>query len=1138
MGGLLMHMRRLSTVTLITILLLQTVAINYMPNAESAVAKGGSKDDFSIFSITVGNQSQATEKWIQPDGEVTDYVLQDSTIEVNVTITKDGPTSGTPKQTDAKLEIVHPIGFVIETFTWTSNVITGQQKDYKIFSWNPQAAHSVLDTSTNQLTGGLILRASVNYSEDDRNDNDIMEKQVPVAVYKDLFDGEGPGTSLTFRPARYPVGGGDANNFGSWYEDSSDAAVGSSHWRMSSPSNGNDYPANAFDRLVHSYKNPNNNCGNDQLDSGLTNVEQAWVCRKIFYSSEYISSQVHVQAWGTMGAGDKAYLEFWTGSGNFSDPYQSVHWDVAAANPSPIPGQWKNISWDPQTVWSQNPTLANPDLFLGGNSYTFGLVFKSDSSAATKGMHFDDFVQFGISKVDDYTLTANCDQPETGFEAFPNGLVSWKCDVTNNGYRNVQFRAQTNVTNSSWMDPVIPQLRLDTTNPNDNDFNVVIPPIGAFETTTVWANLSVPPGADVQIQNWEIWFTDASSANSGEKARVSTTVSINSQYSVRLSSQASQIALTLDPGQTDNMSFKVQNTGNLDSTFELRSTFSQPDWEGVVYDELGNAITSVFLEKGKSADVIIAITAAPLSTPGDISLTLRATRTSGDVVGDTTLSRITNVPIYKDFALIPSYDIFKFENDRTFIEGYADGNAKSVFITLENNGNSEERFNLSVQNSDWKVGAYLDDTQSPLMDDWGSEWIFKLNLPMPVGLVKGFYTVTITATNVDDPSVSTSVSIDVDILETAAVYVETDESDQSFIPGASAQQMEFEVRNDGNVADKFEMSLDIPQGMNAEFTDLIDGKYTRTIESGESTLVTVSFSFDEGVSGTFVMGLIAKTDKNPQVSAVGGSTYNVGGGNLLLKILPSQQVIIDNFEDDVILELTVRNQFSLPQSVTMDYELGESTSWFQTRIVSDDQTFTLGTGENSDKIVRIKFSVSETTLLNLDEATFDTQITIFAQSQSESDVAQSVIDVQLRKLIIETEDESSSSFDVAGVATWIGFIGIILAGVFVLLKILKNTGEEEDDYGGWGDEYQDSLTATYQSVAAAPTVPSGPPTSVPSTPPPIAPAVPAQPVAPSAPVAPAQPAGPPLPESGLPQGWTMEQWNAYGHQWLEQYGNN
>jgi hypothetical protein len=27
-------------------------------------------------------------------------------------------------------------------------------------------------------------------------------------------------------------------------------------------------------------------------------------------------------------------------------------------------------------------------------------------------------------------------------------------------------------------------------------------------------------------------------------------------------------------------------------------------------------------------------------------------------------------------------------------------------------------------------------------------------------------------------------------------------------------------------------------------------------------------------------------------------------------------------------------------------------------------------------------------------------------------------------------------------------------------------------------------------------------------------------------------AGPPVPASGLPQGWTMEQWNHYGEQWL------
>ena len=119
------------------------------------------------------------------------------------------------------------------------------------------------------------------------------------------------------------------------------------------------------------------------------------------------------------------------------------------------------------------------------------------------------------------------------------------------------------------MNPMNPQLRLDTDNPNDNDFNVVIPPIGPGETTEVWANLSIPPGTDVQQQTWDLWFTDASSQNSGEKARVSTTISIQSQYSVSLTSTTSLNALTLNPGESGIIPFKFTNTGNLDATFVL-----------------------------------------------------------------------------------------------------------------------------------------------------------------------------------------------------------------------------------------------------------------------------------------------------------------------------------------------------------------------------------------------------------------------------------------------------------------------------------------------------------------------------------------------------------------------------------------
>ena len=1145
---MLMMMRRLSSVTLVTLLLLQTLAMNYVPEVDAATAKGGSKDDFSIFSIEVGNQTIATEKWIQPDGEVIDYLLQNDFIEVEVTVYKDGAVTGAQKQTDVKLEIVHPIGFVIESFEWTTGLLAGGQKDATSISWNPQEAHSVLDTNTNELSGGLILRASVNFTEDDRNDNDIMEKQVPIAVFKDIFDGQASGTSVTFIPGRYPVGGGDANNYGSWYEDTSDATTGSSHWRMSLPG-GNTYPSSAFDRLVHAYKNPDNNCNGDQLDSGLTNIEQAWVCRKIFQSQNYISSQVHLQAWGTMGAGDAAYLEFWNNNGNFSDPLQSVHWDVAEINPSPIPGQWKNVSWDPQTVWSQNPSLANPDLFLGGNSWTFGLVFRSDSSGATQGMHFDDFVQFGISKVDGFTLTATCDDPVGGFETVPNDLVSWKCLVTNNGYKNVQFRAQTNVTNASWMDPTVPQLRLDTTNPNDNDFNVVIPPIGPFETTEVWANLSIPVGADVQIQDWEIWFTDASSANTGEKARVSTTVSINSQYSVRLKSNSNQIALTMNPGETADLPFQITNTGNLDTTFELRSTFDAELWSGIIQDDVGNAITSIFMEKGTSADLSLSISAEQQATPGQISVEIRATRTSGNVVGDTTLNRLIDVPIYRESNLEVDYSSPYFSTDDgglPVVVAYADGQEKMLRMTLFNNGNDEESYNITVSNNFpiyyRQTGANVDNTESPLLNEWGGTWSFFLNLPMPLGLPEGFYDVTVTATNVNDPSLIVSEVVSIEVKKTASVHVETDISDQSYIPGDLAQSMTFEVTNNGNIQDSFEMSLNLPQGMNAQFTNLVDGSKTVPINSGASYNVTVEFSFVEGTSGNLQMVIIAKSVYDETVIASGGSTYSVGSTNELLKILPSQLVIIDNFEDEVTLEVTVRNQYSTAQSVSMDISSGNSSSWFQSRIDSSDRQFVLGTGDDSIRVITITFQVTESTLMTLEQPTFDTEITLWARSDTVSDAAKSEIQVQLRKIIIETNDDQGSSFDFAGAAMWGGFVLVMVAGVLITVRILKNGEEEDDEYANWGQEgYQDSITATYKSVISAPTVPSGPPATVPSTMPPQSPttvpsSMPPQSAATeqTTPSAPVQPSAPPLPATGLPTGWTMEQWGAYGAQWLEQ----
>ena len=89
--------------------------------------------------------------------------------------------------------------------------------------------------------------------------------------------------------------------------------------------------------------------------------------------------------------------------------------------------------------------------------------------------------------------------------------------------------------------------------------------------------------------------------------------------------------------------------------------------------------------------------------------------------------------------------------------------------------------------------------------------------------------------------------------------------------------------------------------------------------------------------------------------------------------------------------------------------------------------------------------------MNLQNETFMTEITLWARSETVSDAAQSTIQIQLRKVSVESDDSAESSFDVTGALTWVAFIVVMLVGIVVLVRILKNTGEEEDDYSGWGD---------------------------------------------------------------------------------------
>jgi uncharacterized membrane protein len=691
------------------------------------------------------------------------------------------------------------------------------------------------------------------------------------------------------------------------------------------------------------------------------------------------------------------------------------------------------------------------------------------------------------------------------------------------------------------MSPQTPTLRIDVANSTDHDFNVLMPAIPGGETREIYVNLSIPAGADVQQVIWEVWFTDASSSSSGEKGRLTMDVAVSEQFGVSLTSTVSLNAGEIGPGESIAVPFRLQNSGNKDAAFNLATTFDalESGWIGLIENETGvSQSLPITFNRGDYGNFMLNITAPSDASPGVVSFTLRATCGScgGALFGNVVLARNLEVPIFRQLSL---------ESDVFAVEGAANGVAQKVYITILNQGNDDEIYNYSVTQSNWLLGAEITAAQSPVLDAWDGESTIILNLPMPIGLTPGLYSAKVIATNSVDNSIKQEITISVEILDTAAVWVSNEDAEQSYIPGDPAQTMAFEVRNDGNNPDRFTMSLDIPEGMNAEFTGLMDG-VTSEIETGASVNVSVRFSFIEGTDGERTLGVIATSVSNQNISARGEAIYSVGSLGWLRIIYNQPALQIVDSEEDYTITVLVRNQYTGSQSVAMELDNKESSSWFQARIQNSDRGFVLA--PNEERSVTIVFDISETTLLNLDSDTLSTNLTLWARSETVSDAA----DYDLQVTLVKTNSNSgegvngeSSVFDFQNILIWIIFIVVMgVGGVFLKNQIFVE--EEEDDYGGWGEEgYEESLQSTYGSVASAPTVTSqgvfsapDPAKEVPSVAPvaaaPMAPAPVAEvPVAQEPPVAAAVP---PIPEEGLPDGWSMEQWNAYGQMWLEQNG--
>ena len=158
-----MTMRRGIPMLLIALMVFQTASLLVVDSVEATSGRGGPTDDFRVVKITLGNATDSAHTWVQSDQSTVDYLVMGQDVEVNVQVQLGG-SSLTGKSAEVLIEIVHPIGYVIESSNFTTPDLLGGQSNQGSFVWIPMIAHSILNTTTNDLSGGLIVRASVFYS--------------------------------------------------------------------------------------------------------------------------------------------------------------------------------------------------------------------------------------------------------------------------------------------------------------------------------------------------------------------------------------------------------------------------------------------------------------------------------------------------------------------------------------------------------------------------------------------------------------------------------------------------------------------------------------------------------------------------------------------------------------------------------------------------------------------------------------------------------------------------------------------------------------------------------------------------------------------------------------------------------------
>ncbi|MDG1546985.1 MAG: S8 family serine peptidase [Candidatus Poseidoniaceae archaeon] len=651
--------------------------------------------------------------------------------------------------------------------------------------------------------------------------------------------------------------------------------------------------------------------------------------------------------------------------------------------------------------------------------------------------------------------------------------------------------------------------------------------------------------------------------------------------------------LTAEPGESTAFSISVMNTGNAPSQYQV-DCVSENRWQLMLGGSNSSSLQFEPLDIREYLPMPIRIFVPPVAqgTPlagSTDTVTCWVTSLTDALMNHTEIVTIEVLP-QRNFKTDLNDDFGPLGPSATAKNIAVDGGQQiHLNLSVENTGNLEIDLEVAIQPADpnWPIQVTLDEqsdsrevslTLSP-----GQTKVVHFVLGVPLVAVEGdsnTFTIRTERTAQDFKSNTTTLvvgdELGIELRAPQSGVVETSISSE-FSFG------EFEVENIGNTGLELQWSHGLtPDGWTAGFANptlWLEPRDVKTIRLGfippaNSQVTNSAFDLLVSVSASNA-GRIVEDSVRIDVAVIQSVFANISVED------DSKRPFIGVTREETISQnIIIRNDGNVPISGDLSIDLLDNEG-----IVRDDWTASfspqsidnLGIGESLTVVV----SVTPGELATSKRAMVTLNMTV------QGDV--------VGQLVIESSVQAGTGngglLNVLPLWVSLPLIGILLAVAVIYARRMKRSGELSDsgeelvapdahanpdhlgtrrdeafDIGGAvheltsGEVSSDEIAAALaqsiiipkekketplglppSAMKAMGQIPKGlPPAGLPPVGlPPVnlpkqLPALPIEPLPVAAPVI--TPSGPPVPEEGLPSGWTMEQWTHYGHQWLERNG--